>query len=243
MARPVMYDEYGNVIYPDEPGTGGVVTTIPAPAAPPVATTPVATQTVATTPVATTVPTASPGTLPSQASFLDYYSWGGPQTPDLSWVRGAPAFEFQPQPDFSYAAYEAPTAEGMYADPGYQFRLEQGRKALEQGAAGRGTLRTGGTLKDLLGYGQNLASQEYGNVVGRALQAYQTNRANAADIYGTNYANRYQLAKDVYTPKLLSWQTEQAARQSAANQGFNRAWDVYSQSVPSATTLFNAGLT
>ena len=72
-----------------------------------------------------------------------------------------------------------------------------------------------------------MASQEYGNVYNRALNAYNTN-------LGT--------AKDRYAPQLASWQNDQAARQSAANQGYNRAWDVYAYSHPSATTVFNAGL-
>ena len=152
--------------------------------------------------------------------YADYYGWGGPMAPDLSWLRAAP--------EFSFADFQAPGAEGMFADPGYQFRVDQGRKALEQSAAGRGTLRTGGTLKDILGYGQNMASQEYGNVFNRAMNAYAAN-------LGT--------AKERYAPQLASWQSDQAARQSASNQAFNRAWDVYTYSHPSATTIFNAGLT
>jgi len=152
-------------------------------------------------------------------SYQDYYTWGGPMAPDLSWLKDAPKFEF--------ADFTAPGAEGMFADPGYQFRLDQGRKALEQSAAGRGTLRTGGTLKDILSYGQNMASQEYGNVYNRALNAYNTN-------LGT--------AKERYAPGLASWQNDQAARQNASNRGFDRAWDVYTYSHPSATTIFNAGL-
>ena len=50
-------------------------------------------------------------------------------------------------------------------------------------------------------------------------------------------------AKERYAPQLASWQSDQAARQSASNQAFNRAWDVYTYSHPSATTIFNAGLT
>jgi hypothetical protein len=152
-------------------------------------------------------------------SYQDYYTWGGPMAPDLSWLKNAPTFEF--------ADFAAPGVDGMFADPGYQFRLDQGRKALEQSAAGRGTLRTGGTLKDILGYGQNMASQEYGNVYNRALNAYNTN-------LGT--------AKERYAPGLASWQNDQAARQNASNRAFDRAWDVYAYSTPSATTIFNAGL-
>jgi hypothetical protein len=47
------------------------------------------------------------------------------------------------------------------ADPGYQFRLDQGRDALEGSAAARGGLLSGGTLKALTNYGQQAGSQEY----------------------------------------------------------------------------------
>jgi hypothetical protein len=59
-------------------------------------------------------------------------------------------------------------------DPGYGFRLAEGQKALERSAAARGGLLSGGTGKKLLGYGQEMGSQEYQNAYNR----YQTNRTN-----------------------------------------------------------------
>lgn len=53
------------------------------------------------------------------------------------------------------------------ADPGYQFRMDEAMKALNRSAASRGQLFSGGTLKDLQGYSQGLASQEYGNAYNR----------------------------------------------------------------------------
>lgn len=72
-------------------------------------------------------------------------------------------------------------------DPGFQWRLDQGNKAIERGAAARGTLLSGGTLKDMLNYSQGLASQEYGNAYGRNMQEY----LNAYNIYNNNQANAY----------------------------------------------------
>lgn len=59
------------------------------------------------------------------------------------------------------------TMADFQADPGYAFRLAQGQKALESSAAARGGLLSGGTGKALLGYGQEAASQEYGNAYNR----------------------------------------------------------------------------
>ncbi len=73
---------------------------------------------------------------------------------------------------FTPPTFEAPTMESVYADPGYQFRLRSGQEALERSAAARGTLRTGGTLRDILQYGQDLGAQEYAGVYNRALGLY-----------------------------------------------------------------------
>ena len=57
-------------------------------------------------------------------------------------------------------------------DPGYQFRLEQGMKALNASAAAKGMGQSGANIKGALDYGQNLGSQEYTNAFNR----YQANR-------------------------------------------------------------------
>ena len=59
-------------------------------------------------------------------------------------------------------------------DPGYQFRLSEGLKALGHTAGARGGLISGQTMKGMQDYAQNSASNEYQNAFNR----YQTNRAN-----------------------------------------------------------------
>lgn len=49
----------------------------------------------------------------------------------------------------------------------YKFRFNQGQQALERGAAAKGMLNSGNTLAALAQYGQGMASDEYGNEVGR----------------------------------------------------------------------------
>jgi hypothetical protein len=68
--------------------------------------------------------------------------------------------------NFSMADYQA--------DPGYDFRLTEGIKALDRTAASRGGLLSGAALKGVTRYGQGLASEEYQNAYNR----YNTNRAN-----------------------------------------------------------------
>lgn len=47
--------------------------------------------------------------------------------------------------------------------PGYQFRMDEGVKALDRSAASRGLLRSGAQQKGIVDFGQNIASGEYGN--------------------------------------------------------------------------------
>lgn len=55
----------------------------------------------------------------------------------------------------------------LQMDPSYQFRLQQGQGALENSAAARGGMLSGNALRALSDYGQNTASQEFGNVANR----------------------------------------------------------------------------
>ena len=67
------------------------------------------------------------------------------------------------------APYEDFGMKQFQADPGYNFRMAEGMKALERSAAARGLLQSGGTLKGIQQYGQNLASSEYENAFSRYL--------------------------------------------------------------------------
>ena len=88
-------------------------------------------------------------------------------------------------------------------DPGYQFRLKEGMQGLERSAAARGGLLSGGTLKGIQRYGQDMASQEYTNAFNRyqaertgTLNPFQSmagqgqSTANTLTNLGMNYANQ-----------------------------------------------------
>jgi hypothetical protein len=53
--------------------------------------------------------------------------------------------------------------------PGYQFRMDEGMKALDRSAASRGLLRSGAQQKAINTFGQGIASEEYGNYMGNLL--------------------------------------------------------------------------
>lgn len=80
-------------------------------------------------------------------------------------------------------------------DPSYQFRLGEGMKALERTAAARGGLISGGALKAAQRYGQDFASQEFGNAYNRLAglagvgQTATGAMGSAAGTYGANAGN------------------------------------------------------
>jgi hypothetical protein len=85
--------------------------------------------------------------------------------------------------------FTAPTDITQQNDPGYMARLKLGTDAIQKSAAARGSVVTGGTAKALDTYGQDYASNEYGNVYNRALTDYQT-KYNAYNNDQTNQFNR-----------------------------------------------------
>ena len=51
----------------------------------------------------------------------------------------------------------------FYQDPGYNFRFNEGQRAVENSAASRGGMLSGNTLRELATFGQGMGSGEYGN--------------------------------------------------------------------------------
>lgn len=141
-------------------------------------------------------PPPGPGVPPS----TEFPPFGIPApSPTNNPLPPAPGFNppnFTAPPPFSFADFVNTTADDMNQDPGFQVRVDRGRDILEHGAAAKGILNTGMTLKDILDYGQNSASQEFQNVDNRRRSTYSMNRSNAVGNYEENYKTQYY---DPYT--------------------------------------------
>jgi len=82
------------------------------------------------------------------------------------------------QPASAAPGQTAPAATGtgtpdmsvFFASPDYQFRLNEGQKAIDRSAAARGGLLSGGAQREGIRYSSNLASGEYGAFVDRLMQ-------------------------------------------------------------------------
>jgi len=130
-------------------------------------------------------------------------------------------------------------------DPGYQFRLEQGMRAINASAAAKGMGMSGANIKGATEYGQNLGSQEYQNAFNR----YQTNRAAQLDplfkLYTGGQASAAGSAAQAGTLGANLGQTYTAAGQGqaqAAVAGGNAAASGYLNSANAVTNALNQGV-
>lgn len=161
-----------------------------------------------------------------------------PPTTGAGWMPQFVAPKFNAPAPFSFKDFTAPTLDEARNEPGFAFALEQGQKALENSAAGRGVLRTGGTLKDILGFGQKLGEQNYGNVFNRSKSIYDTNRSNAADTYATNYG----VSRDKFDRDYIGARDEYQPKQLEATLNFGRQWDEYLAKLGVAKDIFATGI-
>ena len=108
---------------------------------------------------------------------------------------GGPVIDAQPGEDYSWLdqSYEANS-------PGYQWRKDEGQKALERSAAARGGLFSGGTGRELERYGSEFAKDEFaadfsrfGQIAGDGTQSTNTT-VNAAGQFGNSAADNAQAA-------------------------------------------------
>lgn len=80
-------------------------------------------------------------------------------------------------------------------DPGYQFRMDQGQKALEASAAARGGLMGGNFGTALTQYGQDYASNEYQNAYNRFTNNQQQRFGRLSTLAGMGQTANGQLAQ------------------------------------------------
>lgn len=117
-------------------------------------------------------------------NYSPYLDAGGTATRSLGDLLGTPGSGLLTPWNQTFTA---PTAEQAEATPGYKFQVQQGTDAMQNSAAGKGSLLTGRTLADLNNYTQGVASTNYQNTFNNALtqyqSAYNTFRNNQSDQY------------------------------------------------------------
>lgn len=108
------------------------------------------------------------------------------QFPNLQLPTTAQAIPAQPP-----LSQQQQTMNWLAMDPGYQFRLKEGENALNSGWAAKGMLRSGAAAKAFQEYGQNYASNEFGNAYNRlsALAGIGQTVNQSNNALAQNYAN------------------------------------------------------
>lgn len=133
-------------------------------------------------------------------------------------------------------AYASPSGESVLNEPGYKFRVGEGERALQNSAAARGVVNGGATLKDILAYGQNYASNEYNAADQRERTNYMTN-------YGTQYTDPYAIAYkgavDAFAPQMTGYTTTASAAQHASDLSYTNIWEQYLQKFREKQQLFD----
>jgi hypothetical protein len=119
------------------------------------------------------------------------------------------------------------TAADFQKDPGYDFRLQEGQKALERSAAARGGLQSGGTMKAVSRYGQNFASNEYGNAYNRFNndRSLRFNRLSSIAGMGQNATTQVGNMGMHYADGVGNISMSNANAQAAAAMGKSAAWN------------------
>lgn len=98
-----------------------------------------------------------------------------------------------------YGALTKPFSMGDFTtDPGYQFRLAEGQKALDRRQTAGGNYFSGAALKEAQDFGQGLANQTYQDAYNRYTQNQNNlyNKLASQSQLGTNVANQMG---DIYT--------------------------------------------
>lgn len=129
----------------------------------------------------------------------------------------------------------------LIKDPGYQFRLDAGIKALEGSAAARGKLVSGDQLKGLTNYAEASASQEFGNAFARtqAERDAAFNRDLALSGNGQNAAGAVVGANQATTGQVIG-QTTQGANATA--QGYLNTANAWTNAMTGVATAANTGI-
>lgn len=173
----------------------------------------------------------------TREDLTPYNKTGQAATYSLAKLYGLPGADgTTSEPDYS----------GFENSPDYKFARDEGIKALDASASAKGSLLSGGMMKDLTEYGAGIASQNYGNYVNRLMDLARLGEAAGAQT-GTAGANA---ATGVANTQLRAGEAQASGVVGAVNsvnagttnylrnynqqQGYNTAY-IGSQAIPATS--------
>lgn len=146
--------------------------------------------------------------LESAQQNIDFQKWLFEQNVELNqpWYDVGSSAIGQLWSDWQSGAFD-PSTFDFESDPGYQFRLREGLRGLDNSAASRGMLLSGAQARATQRYASDLASQEYGNAFNRWL-AQQQNQYNM--LAGLSNAGQSAAQQNIAAANQLGGQVGQA---------------------------------
>lgn len=127
------------------------------------------------------------------------------------------------------SGYYNPKIGDVTQTPGYQFRLSEGQKALENSAIQRGGLLSGNAMRAITDYGQNFASNEYDKEYNREASRLATEYSQLFNLANLGFAANSQTAG-------VGTSTANSIANIAQNQGNQQAnmWSNLGSDIASA---------
>jgi hypothetical protein len=186
-----------------------------------------------------------------QAMGVQEQTLGGQQGALAPWIQAG----LTALPQMQQMASQAPVGDfDVTQTPGYQFRMSEGMKALENSLSARGLSSSGAAMKGITRYGQNYASGEYGDEYQRRLQAQQQQynqlaglgnvgvgatgqQVNALGSYGANMGNTMMQAGQARAGGL----TDIGGARASAYTGYGNALSDASRTLADQFTLNQTG--
>ena len=127
--------------------------------------------------------------------------------------------QYKPIADYkALPKYTPTTIADMKADPGYQVRLDEGRKTLQNSQAARGGLLSGNAIRGGIEYGQQFASNEFNAADNRHQRDWTTQNNQNVQTFGL----QDQQNTNTYLNKLQDWATGYQKFESDKNDPFSK---------------------
>lgn len=126
-----------------------------------------------------------------QATEEQRRQFGISQNNMAPWLRAGKGALSEQQALLGLGGDTGASLRSLMGSPGYQFRLEQGQRGLDAGLASRGGMGSGKAMQAATQYGQDYASNEYGNRLNQlsGLSSGGYSAASGMAGAGQNYAN------------------------------------------------------
>lgn len=174
-------------------------------------------------------PTLTPVTTPTQGGTLASYAGGTGLTAPFMGTFTAPTPNALPNvptanlPPFPTLPKWNPTDPTSFqSDPQYVFNKGQGLAGVQQSAAARGLLNSGGTLKDIAQWTGDYANNYFNDVDTRRRNDYATDIQTQ---YIMPWEAAYRSALDALGPQMTGYTTNAAATQRGNELDYSNAWN------------------